>query len=348
MGKQPAFVIPFYRYRPGDLELLGQTARSVQGQSDSDWQAVVVVDGSPLPTSDAELRDVTCGDQRFSVVRNSANCGAGLSRNIGVREAARLGAPIVMYLDADDLAPPSRVDATKMAFADSAVDWLYSPFTVIDEDGMTVDRGRLTQSIVEILEWLDRSPPQGAGHEVLKQIGLQTGYITLTSSVSVRTSLALAEPFPAEAVSEDAHAWLRYAAGAKKVAYLASTVARYRIPQAQAAGSSVRSRVGESYYAEKARVDLDGFAAAVDRSIARGTLAPAERLPLLAGFVARLAVTMRRERQDVLARSLSSLATILGHANDQSTHGCHTLDNSSVVGRVRLNPYVTEKREWST
>jgi glycosyltransferase involved in cell wall biosynthesis len=281
---------------------LEAAVRSVFDQSDAGWELVVVDDGSDDPLALAYLHTLAeRWPQRVHVIVEPRNLGAGAARNVGVRWAAARGSPFVLFLDADDLSRPGRLAAVRAAFADaSAPGVVYSTFDVIDPAGRLVPLTSMTGSVAEVIEAHRNGPPQGS--EVWIAIGTETGYVNHTSSTAVRTEIALAHPFPNERVSEDAHTWLRYAGSGALFAYLDKPWSAYRTTTDEA-GSSSRAREGgkAGFYAAKARVDADGFRSAIELAAARGAVVPTAVPELWVGFHVRLAATLAREGQPVLA-----------------------------------------------
>jgi glycosyltransferase involved in cell wall biosynthesis len=236
---------------------------------------------------------------RIFVIQQKVNRGQGFCRNVGVRWAKERGSRFVLFQDADDVAHPRRLEVTRRAFNERPdVDFVYSTFSVIDEHGSAVPSARLTPSLLEIIESHREDPVEGP-HAWIR-MGVDTGYTTLTSTVAVRTELAVKHPFPHVRASEDAHAWFRMAAGGTSVAYLPSIGCLYRVPQ-EISGSSDRSRIGADYYQRKAEVDTDGFFEAVSISL---TIQPHEAQGLKSAFLRRLALTMEREGQHDVARGI--------------------------------------------
>jgi hypothetical protein len=275
---------------------------AVFDQTDSDWELVIVDDGTDDAAALAYLRALAkrC-PKRVHVILEPSNRGAGAARNVGVRLAAARRSPFVVFLDADDLSRPGRLAAVRAAFADgSAPGVVYSTFDVVDPDGRPVPLPAMTGSVAEVIEAHRRGPPQGL--DVWIAIGTDTGYVNHTSSTAVRTDIAHAHPFPDVRVSEDAHTWLRYSAAGAPFAYLDEPWSSYRTTTDEA-GSSSRTREGgkAGFYAAKARVDADGFRCAIELATARGAIAPAAVPELWVGFHLRLAATLVREGQHELA-----------------------------------------------
>ncbi|MEV7615459.1 glycosyltransferase family A protein [Streptomyces sp. NPDC089799] len=304
MNGSAVFVMPYHGDGNASAEYLAESVASLHAQTDPGWRLVVVDDASPRPRDRQRLWDLRdAAPDRIHVIRRETNRGQGACRNTGVRWAADQGAEIVLFQDADDLAHPRRLELTRRAFADRpGADFVYSPFSVVDEHGHEVPEDTLTPSVREILHSHRHAPVEGADAWI--RIGTETGYTTLTSTVSVRTALAVRHPFPEVRGSEDAHTWLRMSAGGTGFAYLPDVPARYRIPQ-QARGSSDRDRIGADYYRRKAEVDSDGFRQAMSIALRRGSIGHDDVPRLTHAFRRRLALTLAREgRHDLAAEVL--------------------------------------------
>ncbi|MCB9844779.1 MAG: glycosyltransferase family 2 protein [Phycisphaeraceae bacterium] len=92
-----SLVIPAYNASP----YIGATLRSVLGQTFTDFEAIVVDDGSKDDTVEV-ARAAVGGDPRFRVI-SQANAGPGAARNAGTEAAA---GEYIVFLDADDLLTP--------------------------------------------------------------------------------------------------------------------------------------------------------------------------------------------------------------------------------------------------
>lgn len=109
-------VIPS-RDRPRILEA---TLRSVLAQTHSNWEAIVVDDGSVEP-----LEPSLSADPRVRVIRHERSLGVAAARNRGVAEA---GGAWIAFLDDDDLWAPTKLErqleiaqSTEAAFAYTGV-----------------------------------------------------------------------------------------------------------------------------------------------------------------------------------------------------------------------------------
>lgn len=286
--------MPHYADNSQSIRFLDEAVEGILGQNSDRWNLIIVDDASPYePARSNLLRVAEQARGKINIIFRDSNGGAGVSRNQGIEWAAKHGCEIIAFNDADDVSHPKRVEHLLDLFGlHHEISVIYSTFSVIDEHGIKVPEQRLTESVREILESHMSDPP--SGRNVWITIGTKTGYTNLTSATAVRLELACAQPFPNERVSEDGHTWMRYAAAGDEFFFDPEIPSLYRIPQ-YTNGSSVRSRVGPSYYAEKARVDFEGFMTAANIAIRRDTFDPSDLPELKARFFLRMAETMRRE-----------------------------------------------------
>lgn len=113
-------VIPSYNY----ARFLGQTIASLQAQSWTDWEAIIVDDGS---TDDTEkvAAQLLGGDSRIVYVRQP-NGGTSAAKNAGIRHAC---GEYLLFLDADDLLTANKLAAHVEHFQNNPhIDISYSRF----------------------------------------------------------------------------------------------------------------------------------------------------------------------------------------------------------------------------
>jgi hypothetical protein len=149
-------------------------------------------------------------------------------------------------------------------------------------------------------------------------MGTETGYTCVTSTVAVRTNVAVAHPFPHVPFSEDAHTWLRMSADVR-LAFAEGIPTQYRVPQ-DARGQCSRDRLGPACDQIKASVDTAGFAEAMTLAMQRGRIGPEDAPLLWERFFLRLARTMRRGAREDLASGLQDRAS-LAHPTNGSDPG---------------------------
>ena len=316
ISEMAAFIIPHYSTGSSDeLFWLENALKSVENQTDSDWKIIIIDDASPSVKVKKYLTDLLGRyKDKIEVVFLRNNKGPGNARNIGIQRAAMLGCPFVLYLDSDDIASPERLEKTRQAFRmNPSVGVVYSSFDVIDEDGKYIEDKNILPSIHEIQEQLRAAPPQGKG--VWRKIAIETGYINLTSSTSVRTDVALKYPFPVERVSEDYYTWLVYSASGWEYMFIDSLSAKYRIPRTKN-GSRTRDMVGGDHLfnLKKSVVDINGFKKALEIACNRGEIKPDEKKILMISFLKRKAESMKKDGENEIAREYYKRASQIEQA----------------------------------
>lgn len=106
-----SFLIPAYNA----ADTLAECLASLQAQTRSNWQAVVVDDGSTDRTWDV-LESIAKTDSRILTARQE-NAGAAAARNHAARLAA---APLLSMLDADDWLDPTFIESMQPVAADAS------------------------------------------------------------------------------------------------------------------------------------------------------------------------------------------------------------------------------------
>ncbi len=316
------FIMPHWSKEGSDMDRtwLDATLNSIKNQTDANWKILIADGNSPSDKARAYLRDLEIAFAgKLEVIFMEQSDGPGHARNVAIQKAYADGHPFIVFLDADDIAHPRRVEIARQTFLDKPdVGVVYSTFQIIDEYGQVVPRAKLSQSIVEILESHESgNPPQGLNAWIA--ISTETGYTNLTSTTSVRTEIAYNHQFPPEKVSEDYYTWLVYSASGAAFAYTPLTPTNYRIPQ-NTEGSASRSREGGKvgFYTTKCRVDAAGFEAASSLALERGDITAERKKNLQIKFFLKEAETMGREEQFGLAEQCYAQAVAL--SQDMTAH----------------------------
>ena len=80
-------------------KFIGDTYRSLEAQTFTDWEWVVTNDFS-TDSTEKILSDIAAKDKRVKVFKNSTNQGAGYSRNRSISESQ---GKFIAFIDSDDL-----------------------------------------------------------------------------------------------------------------------------------------------------------------------------------------------------------------------------------------------------
>lgn len=305
-----AFIMPHFGQSKEYLEFTNQAIESIVNQTDENWCLVIVDDYSAHKGCVDNLRE---WQKRFPnklhLLFLHENRGPGVARNVGIDYVKELGAKLVLYADADDTNHPDRLREVKKCFNENNSEdmVIYSTFALIGSDGKAIDSRDISPSIQEILEAHRLSPPEG--HDAWKDIGINSGYVNLTSTTAVTIELACKYKFPEVRISEDAHTWFRYSAGGGKFIYIDQELVLYRvIPQGLGSASRERSGTKEAFLKEKIRNDYSGFCAALNIALQQGRLKESDLNGLKVKFLLRSVKTLQREGQsEFSSRILNSL-----------------------------------------
>lgn len=100
MAKTVSVIIPVYN----GAGFIGDTLESVRSQTFTDWECIVIDDGSTDDTA-AVVKENIAGDSRFQYA-HQPNSGLSAARNAGLE---RSGGEYIQFLDADDVLMPVKL-----------------------------------------------------------------------------------------------------------------------------------------------------------------------------------------------------------------------------------------------
>lgn len=112
------------------LESLKKSIESIRGQTYTDWELIVIDDGSELPVCPMAT---SLGDDRIKCIRHNIAQGGGAARNTGIRAAA---GDFIAFLDDDDEWVLEKLDIQMERFTDTPADvgFCFSAVTNIYDD----------------------------------------------------------------------------------------------------------------------------------------------------------------------------------------------------------------------
>ena len=232
-----SIIIPAYRV----AAFMQETLESVFAQSFTDFEVIVINDGSP---DTVELENAIEKYRLAITYLKQANQGAGAARNAGLRVAR---GRFVAFLDGDDIWLPSFLnEQLKLIQSDGGYDLVYADAVNF---GDQASDGRTS---------MEANPSNG---EVTFNKLLCGECNVITSAVVARKELIMQVGlfdvnFPN---SQDFDLWLRLAKDAKaRITYQQRVLVRRRLYQGSLASDSVKSFEGELRVLEKVsrRADL--------------------------------------------------------------------------------------------
>jgi len=294
------FIMPIY---VDDIKIIHYIEEAVEGifqQTDQNWHLIFIEDVSPLQAEALTLinRYKSSHHEKITVIHNQKNQGPGFARNMAIEYAHQMQAPFVLFNDQDDISDKNRLALTRRAFEDNSdAVVVYSAFIPIDEDGNKIPNEQLTFSIKEILDCYQNVPH---GKDMWYTMGIEMGYVNLTSATSVLTSVAKEFPFRGMLVSEDLDAWFRYSTEGRFI-FVDNAPTKYRLPTDKK-GSTSRSR-STDFYSLKSDIDFNAFSEVIEILLAQEKITNNQANFLKAKFKLRMINTFIGEnRMDLVVR----------------------------------------------
>jgi O-antigen biosynthesis protein len=212
---QPLFsiVTPVYET---PLDVLRETISSVERQTCTDWELILVDDKSPDERVRAVLREAALRDPRIRVIERPTNGHIVEASNDGV--AAARG-EFIALLDHDDLLTPRALERMQQAIdLEPEVDYLYS-----DEDKIDADGGRY--AAFHKPSW---SPERLRGQ-------MYTSHLSVLRTALVREVDGFRPGYDG---SQDHDLALRVTERARKVVHVPQVLYHWRVVPGSAAGDS--------------------------------------------------------------------------------------------------------------
>ncbi len=116
-------------------EYISESIASVQEQTYTDWELIIVDDCSTDNTD--EIVKPFLSDKRIKYIKNEINSGAAVSRNLALREAK---GKWIAFLDSDDLWLPMKLERQISFMKNNGYHFSYTNYIEMNED--SVPNGR--------------------------------------------------------------------------------------------------------------------------------------------------------------------------------------------------------------
>lgn len=130
MNEMVSIIVPVYNAE----KYIEQTIRHVAAQTYTDWELLLVVDGSG-DRSVQVIQDYreTEGEERLRLIVSEENMGAAKARNKGLQEAK---GRYIAYLDADDLWMPEKLELELQFMREKQAAFVFSGYEFADQHGV--------------------------------------------------------------------------------------------------------------------------------------------------------------------------------------------------------------------
>lgn len=132
MNPSVSIVTPSYRSE----SFVADTIRSVQSQSVTDWEMIVVDDCSMDHSVDVVQAFVE-QDSRIKLIQLAENSGAAVARNVAIEEAR---GRYIAFLDSDDVWLPTKLEKQLGFMRANGHAFTYSAYVKVDEFGVIFGR----------------------------------------------------------------------------------------------------------------------------------------------------------------------------------------------------------------
>lgn len=238
---------------------LREAIASVMAQTHTDWEVIVIDDGSTDETPDL-LRALTARDSRIRALPGPG-LGAGAARNTGIRAA---GGTFVAFLDDDDVWEPAKLQRQLDALARHPEAGLVFTDAVVFDDRGVVKPSVLPKRSERFAAWI-ASCRQGASdvsHGWLQPVLWFVNPVTLSTVLLRRTALDASGLFrETREAGEGYDLWLRMARQTTMI-LLDAPLVRYRITAAGYMGAfdarAYRTREFDATVLETHLADVPG------------------------------------------------------------------------------------------
>jgi glycosyltransferase involved in cell wall biosynthesis len=229
-----AVIVPAY----GVAHLLGEALASVQAQTFTHWECIVIDDGAPDDVAGAVAPFLV--DPRFRFLK-TANGGVSVARNQAI---ASCSAPLLTLLDGDDLLRP---------------DYLATMVPLLEADpgiALATCNARIFGAVTSERFCFGRPQPAGTlAHALDRSFGI---YISSTFRRADWESVGGFDP--AFGQCEDFEMWLRLLMAGGRAHYVDQVLGDYRVRAGSASANAGRMLLGNLKAYEKAQRNLAGDA----------------------------------------------------------------------------------------
>jgi teichuronic acid biosynthesis glycosyltransferase TuaG len=185
------------------------TYESINNQSHTNWEWIVTDDCSSDLTVDI-LLEISGKDSRVTILQNSVNGGAAVSRNRCLDSAS---GEYIAFLDSDDLWKPGKL-LSQLKFMNSFNYKIsFTSYELIDENGRSLNK------------CVDRACLGSIGYKELLKKRATFG----CSTVMLRSSVIQGKRMPLLRTGQDYAFWLSLLSNGTRAAHLAESFTRYRV-----------------------------------------------------------------------------------------------------------------------
>lgn len=119
-----SIIMPYYKKR----EFVGIAIESVLSQTYQDFEIIIIYDDENLDDFEY-IKTFENNDLRIKVIKNKSKVGAGLSRNIGIKDSSK---KFIAFLDCDDVWKKNKLEEQIKFMNQNKIDFSFTAYDIID------------------------------------------------------------------------------------------------------------------------------------------------------------------------------------------------------------------------
>lgn len=132
---------------------INQTIKSVQSQTYSNWEMIIIDDSSSDNTLE-KVNEQQNNDNRIKVIELKENSGAAVARNTGIKNAQ---GKYLAFLDSDDFWESTKLEKQVNFMMENNYLFTYSSYSIMNESGKPLDKSVIAPEKINY-RFLLRSP----------------------------------------------------------------------------------------------------------------------------------------------------------------------------------------------
>jgi teichuronic acid biosynthesis glycosyltransferase TuaG len=126
MNNLVSIITPSYN----SAKYIAETIKSVQKQTYSNWEMIIVDDGSSDNTEEI-INEIQLTDKRIHFLKLAQNSGSGVARNKGIENAS---GDFMTFIDADDIWFPTFIEKSIEAIKKNNIPFVFSSYKRSNEE----------------------------------------------------------------------------------------------------------------------------------------------------------------------------------------------------------------------
>jgi len=154
-----SIIMPYYKKR----EFVGIAIESALSQTYQDFEIIIIYDDENLDDFEY-IKAFENNDLRIKVIKNKSKVGAGISRNIGIKNSSK---KFIAFLDCDDVWKKNKLEEQIKFMNQNQVDFSFTAYDIIDYSNKKIGE-RQTKKILSFND-LVKSCDIGLSTVVLKR-----------------------------------------------------------------------------------------------------------------------------------------------------------------------------------